>query len=152
MVARNRHGPGLVTVVQPLEELGRISDVLCRIEHFCNRFELFAMKIHVDLHAADVDQLRAIATSVVNQLVSLRQAAGKIGLALDVDGIWAERSLASRLGQTDRIKDALGDAIAPSSGLNLPFAIDCRDRLGSLTGKRGQDERWQCEKVFQAAT
>lgn len=90
VVPRDRHRPGLVTVVKPFQELRGIGNVLRRVEHFSNRGKFAAVKMNIDLHAADVDQLRAASPGILHQLVSVGHGGGKIGLAFDVDGIGAE--------------------------------------------------------------
>ena len=90
VVPRDRHRPCLVTVVKPFQELRSIGNVLCGVEHFSNRGKFTAVKMDVDLHATDVDQLRAAASGILHQLVSVGHGGRKIGLAFDVDGIGAE--------------------------------------------------------------
>lgn len=151
VVPRHRHRPCLVSVVKPFQELCSIGNVLCGVEHFGNRGKFTAVKMDVDLHAADVDQLRAAASGILHKLVSVRHGGRKIGLAFDVDGIGAERPLAACLRQTDRIEDAFRYPIMPCGGLYLAFAICFRGCLGGLTDRRGQDECRRREQQFQAA-
>lgn len=142
MVSRYRHGPGVVFVMETSEELGGIGNVLCGVEHFSNGFEFRTVEVDVDLHAADVDQLCAVASCVVHQLIGFGKAGRKKGLALDVDGIGAERSLAARLRQSDGIEDAFWYVILTGCRLDLTLAVQTRCGLRCLTGKRGQGERW----------
>ena len=124
------------------QELRGIGHVLCGVEHFSNGFEFRAVEVDVDLHAADVDQLCAVASCVFHQLIGLRKATREKGLSLNVDGIGTERPLAASLRQSDRIEDAFGYVILTGCRLDLTFAVEACCSLGSLTGKRGQGERW----------
>lgn len=151
VVPGDRHRPCLVTVVKPFQELRGIGDVLCGVEHFGNRGKFTPVKMDVDLHAADIDQLRTAASGILHQLVSVRHGGRKIGLAFNVDGIGAERPLAACLRQTDRIEDAFRYPIMACGGLYLAFAIRSRGCLGGLTDRRGQDECRRREQQFQAA-
>lgn len=108
------------------------------------------MEIDVDLHATDVDQLCAAPLSIFDQAVGSRQIFGEIRFAFDVDGIGAQRALASRFSQSDRIENTFRYPVAICRSMYLPFAIDRVDWLRSLTGKRGQDEHWQREQVLQS--
>lgn len=124
MVSGYRHRPCLVPVVEPLEELCRIGDVLGRVEHLPHRGKFCSVKMDIDLHAADIDQLGAALAGGVNQLECLRQAGGKICLPLDIDGVRAQRSLAARFRQADRIENAFRNAIPACGSLYLPLTID----------------------------
>ncbi len=135
--------------MEPFEELRSIGHVLRGVEHISNGGEFSAVKIDVDLHAADVDQLRAATPGVINHPVGLWHALRKIGLAFDVDGIGTQRALASRLRQADRIENTFRYSISASCCLYLSLAVNRCCGLGSLTGKGGQDERWNCEQVLQ---
>ena len=100
MVTRDGHRPCVVTVMKAFEEFCGIGDVLCRVEHFGNGVEFRTVKIDVDLHAADIDQLGAVASGIIHQLVGLWKIFGKIGLAFDVDGKGTERTLTSCFRQS----------------------------------------------------
>lgn len=90
VVPRDRHRPGVMAVVEPFQKLRSIGNVLCGVEHVSQRRKFAAVKMDVDLHAADVDQLCTAASRLLHQPVSVGHGGRKIGLAFDVDGIGAE--------------------------------------------------------------
>jgi len=59
MVSRSRESPASLPHAERLEELRGIFDVLARIEHRLDGSKPMAMKIMIDLHAADIDEPRA---------------------------------------------------------------------------------------------
>ena len=103
MVSCDRHRPSLMPIVELLQEARSIGDVLRRLEHLANRPELRPMKIDVDLHASDIDQLRATCPRFLHQTIGFRPAFRKKSLAFDVDRVGAERAFASRFRQPYRI-------------------------------------------------
>lgn len=95
VVSRDGHRPGVVAIMELLEEAGRVGHVLRRLEHFTNRPELRTVKIDVDLHASNVNQLGTARPGFLDQTKGLPLAVRKERLAFDVDGIGAERAFAS---------------------------------------------------------
>ncbi len=136
-------------IVELLQEARSIGDVLRRLEHLANRPELRPMKIDVDLHASDIDQLGTTCPRFLHQTIGFRPAFRKKSLAFDVDRIGAERAFSTRLRQSYRIEDAFRNAVGAGCTVDLALAIDRRDRLRRLTGKRGQDERRKRDQMFQ---
>ena len=72
MITRRRESPASLLLFQVAQIAGRIINVGVRIEHLCNRAEMAAVIIMIDLHAADVDELGAAALGIVKALPCFR--------------------------------------------------------------------------------
>ena len=107
---------------QAAEEPGGVIDVQRRVEHGAHGFELVAMIVVVDLHAADVDQLHALRRRGPEDAQRLGQRLGEYRLACDVHGVRLQRAALAALGQADRIEDADRHAMAHRGLGHLAFA------------------------------
>ena len=101
MVSGYRHRPCLVPIMKVAEEFCRVLYVAVWVEHILGGAEIFTVIIVVDLHAADVDELRAAAAGDVELPHRILFRGRKDRLAFDVHGIGIERALAAGLRQTD---------------------------------------------------
>lgn len=99
MVSGYRHRPCLVTVVKVHEELRCVIDVLSRVKHGLYRGKILSVKVLVDLHAADVDKLRATPPRSNESIDGLALTIEEHCLAFHVHRERLKRSLASRFRQ-----------------------------------------------------
>lgn len=84
---------------------------------------MLPMEMLIDLHAAHIDQNRAVFSGVLESLQGVLQSVEIMRLALDVHGEGLQASLPSGLRQADRVEDALRDTIFGRCGTD-----------GALTG------------------
>lgn len=136
VVSRYRHRPCLVAVVKVAQELCGIFHVAMRIEHFLHGAEVLAVKIVIDLHTSDVDELRTASAGGVELPQCGLLGGWKQSLPLDVHGIGIERSLAPGFRQPDRIENSLGNPVFGRCRLNFTLAGACGGRCAR--GKRCQ--------------
>lgn len=101
MVSGYRHCPCLVTAVKVHEELRRVIDILSRVKHGLHGGKILPVKVLVDLHAADVDELCATLPRGNESIDGLTLAIEEHRLAFHVHREGLKRSLASRFCQTD---------------------------------------------------
>ncbi len=97
--------------MQVLQEMGGIIDVSARIEHLLDRMEFSAVKVMVDLHASDVDQLHPSLPSPVEGRERLNQASVERRAARDVHRISIQRPSLSGLGKRYGVENRYGNAI-----------------------------------------
>ncbi|MNU01905.1 hypothetical protein D3C72_2454400 [compost metagenome] len=64
-------------VVQIFKEHRRIFHVALRVKHFLRGTEIFSVEVLVDLHAAEIDQFRAVAFRLIKNGQSLIARRGK---------------------------------------------------------------------------
>lgn len=83
------------------------------------------MKIDVDLHAADINQLGALLSGLLNHAVSLPPALWEKGLAFDIDCVGAERPLAPGFRQSDGIENSFGNTVLAGGVMDLPLTLHC---------------------------
>lgn len=93
-----------MTLLEVVQEARRIVDVAVRVEHFAHIREVLGMVVVVDLHAAEVDQLDALAARVLEGGTRLRRRTGEDGLAGDVEGIGLQATPDAGFRQTDRVE------------------------------------------------
>lgn len=101
MVSGYRHRPCLVTAVKVQEELRRVIDILSRVKHGLHGGKILPVKVLIDLHAADVDELRATPPRDNESIDGLTLVIEEHRLAFHVHREGLERSLATRFRQTD---------------------------------------------------
>lgn len=101
--------------------------------------------VMIDLHAAEIDQLRAAALRSLEGQNRLPLRTWIEHLALDVQRIRVQRSFASRLRQPDGIEYAFGYPVFGGRRLDLPFAspvggrgLRCRYGQTQQAGDRQQ--------------
>ncbi|MNZ93404.1 hypothetical protein D3C78_1124670 [compost metagenome] len=79
------------------------------------------MEIMIYLHAAEVDQLGAVALRRLESHQGFLGGGRKYRFSLDIHGIGIEPPLAARLGQAHRIENPLRHAIFACRRLDLSF-------------------------------
>ncbi|MNE60175.1 hypothetical protein D3C80_1553040 [compost metagenome] len=79
------------------------------------------MEIVVYLHASQVDQLGAVALCRLESGQCLLGGGGKYRFSLNIHGVGVKPTLATGLGQADRIENSLRHAVFAGGGLNFPF-------------------------------
>ena len=84
VIAGSGQSPTAFLESKALQESRGIVDILMWVEHCGHGAEMAAMIIIVDLHAADIDQLGAGSSGLLETLQSLIQRAGKIGSAFNI--------------------------------------------------------------------
>lgn len=122
MVSSYRHRPGLMPVMEVAKELRRVFHIAVRIKHGGDGCKILSVKILIDLHAADVDQLCAALFCRREGLQSSVLGPGEKRPAFDIECVRIERSLAPRLRQADRIEDPFRYPVFRRRRLDLPFA------------------------------
>lgn len=122
VIARHGHRPGVVATVQPGQEACRIVDVLARIEHLLDAAKLACMIVMIDLHAAEVDQLRAALTRRLKGGEGFRPTFRKYSFSFYIQGIGLKAALLACLGEPDRVEDPDGYSIAISGAQDLRLA------------------------------
>ncbi len=144
MVACDSHRPCFMAAMQIAQEAGRILHVASWIEHRLYRAEVLAVEVLVDLHAADVDEHRAPFPRPLETVESFVQVFEIIGLSFDVHREWREAALPARLGQPNRIENALWNTILGSGSANCALT---RAETGlRLRRKADQGDRRDCRK------
>jgi len=149
VIAGHCHRPGFVPVVEIAQEPRRVFHVAAGVEHLLRGPEILTMVVLVDLHAADVDELRARSARHIDLPQGVLLGGWKEGLPFDVQRVRVEGSLAPRLGQAHGIEYALGDTVFECGGLNLHLAGAVRRFCAR--GRRRQCDRCQRrqKKCFQ---
>src|SRR3954469_6468278 len=80
IVTGDRHGPASLALLQFLQEARGVVDIPGRIEHRSRRSELVAVIVMVDLHAAEIDQLDALAAHRLEISHGVVDVPGEYGL------------------------------------------------------------------------
>ena len=70
VVAGDRQRPRALLRLEDFQEVGGIFDVVNGIEHLAQGTELGAVEVVVDLHAADVDELRPAPLGAVKRAIA----------------------------------------------------------------------------------
>ena len=108
-------------VVQVAKKLGGVFHVATRLEHLGRGAEVFAVKIVVDLHASDIDELAAFPFGGVESGKRLLPRGRIESLAFDIHRIGIKAPLAAGLRQAHRVKDAFRHPVLRRCRLDFLF-------------------------------
>lgn len=148
MVARDRHCPRLVALVQIAQKFGCVFNVALRFEHGRGGAEVLTMEVMVDLHASNVDQLATLPLCRVELSKRLLLRRRKVCLSLYIHSVRVKAPLTASFSQSYRVEDALRHTIFGCRRLDflLAYARRCgcfRDRVAqSERRQRYQDRQW----------
>ena len=112
MIARHGHRPGRVARLELDEKARGIIDVAIRIEHVGDTAEMCRMVMVVDLHAAEIDELRAVSPCLLEEPNGLDPAFGEHCFSFYVQCVGLQAPLPAGFGEADRIEDTGRYAIA----------------------------------------
>ena len=144
VISRHRPGPVRFPCIERSEIARAIFDIVAWIEHFLERSKTLAVELHVDLHAADVNQCDAGPLSFAYNAQGLRQIAGIARRALDVQSQRLQPVSSAGLRKRDGVEH--GERNLESHGraghFTLASAPRNRDTVGAdrAIRARGRDQ------------
>jgi hypothetical protein len=122
IVASDGQGPASFARSQFFQKISGVTHVPGGIEHFVHRVEVRCMPVVIDLHAAYIDQLRAPGALGFEFGERFTQARGGDCPSVDIHVEGIERSFASRLGESDRVKNIQWDIVSLRGPNHFSFA------------------------------
>ena len=122
MIACDGHRPGVVAGVEGEQKARRVVDVAAGVEHLGDILEFPAVVVMVDLHAADVDPLRAAGTGSLERRKCLPAGPGVGNFSTDIQCVRLQAATSSGFGKPDCVEDAERNPIPLRRTQNLGLA------------------------------
>lgn len=97
------------------------------MQHIIKPTKLVGVVVVVDLHATEINQFLTFCTGALELRFGFTETGGKVGPALNVEGVGLQASSATSFGQSNRIKNADGDVVFTGGLDNFPLTrTGCR--------------------------